>query len=102
MASFIRNKSVAQGTTHLAGKNSLMLIELAVEKMEVIHSCRKSDVVLVKYRCPLHRRTVKFLTDPAMAYLSIHGIIANFVLHCTAVATCSVFCDERLIGAWRK
>jgi len=88
--SLIRNQSAAQGATHLAGKNSLMLIELAVEKMEVINPCHKSDVVLVKYRCPLHRRTVKFLTDPAVAYLRIHGIIANFVLHCTAVATCSV------------
>ena len=39
MASFIRNEGAAQGTAHLAGKNSLMLIEFAVEEMEKINPC---------------------------------------------------------------
>ncbi len=58
MASFICNGSAAQRTTHLARKNSLMLIELAVVETEVIHPVQKSDMAFVKYRCPLHRSPV--------------------------------------------
>ncbi len=69
MASFIRKGSAAQDTTHLAGKNSRMLIELAVVEKEVIHPVQNSDMVFVKYRCPLHRSTVQLLADSAMTYL---------------------------------
>ena len=69
MASFIRKGSAAQGATHLARKNSLMLIELAVIENEVIHPRQNSDMVFVKYRCPLHGRTVQLLADSAMTYL---------------------------------
>ncbi len=66
IASFIRNGSAAQGTTYFAGKNSLMHIALAVVEIEVIHPFRNSDMVFVKYRCPLHRSTVQLLADSAM------------------------------------
>jgi len=69
MASFIRYGSAAQGTTYLAGKNSLMLVELAVVEKEMIHPFQNSDMVFVKYCCPLHGSAVQFLADTAMTYL---------------------------------
>ena len=44
-------------------------IALAVVEIEVIHPFRNSDMVFVKYRCPLHRSTVQLLADSAMTYL---------------------------------
>ncbi len=69
IASFIRKGCAAQGTTHLARKNSLKLIELAVIEKEVINPFQNSHMVFVKYRCPLHRSTVELLADSAMTYL---------------------------------
>ena len=69
MASFIRNEGAAQGTAHLAGKNSLVLVELAVVETEEINPLRDSDMVFVKYRCPLHGSTVQRLANSAMTYL---------------------------------
>ncbi len=69
MPSFIRDGRAAERTTQLAGQNSLMFVELAVVENQVAHACQNSDMMFVKYRCPLHRSAVKLLADPAMTYL---------------------------------
>jgi hypothetical protein len=69
MASFIRKGSAAQGTAYLARKNFLMLIELAVIEKEIVHPFHNSDMVFVKFCCPLHRSTVQLLANSEMTYL---------------------------------
>ncbi len=102
MTAFVRNRRATEGATHLARENPLMLIELAVVETEVIHSLQKPDMVFVKNRRPLHRRTVQLLADSAMTYLYIDRIGAHFVADRIAMTTCSEFGRERAIGLRRK
>jgi len=93
----------AQTTADLAGQNALGLVQGAVEKPQVIESRAESDVVLVKYRGPLHRRAMQLLARDAVTDFRVHGIGADLISNRPAVAVRPVpDLETRIVGAREK
>lgn len=84
--SFIGEGCAAQTAADLAGQNPLGFVQTAVEEPQVIQPCAKSDVVLVEYGGPLHRRTMQLLAHDAVTDFRIDGIGADAVSNRSAVA----------------
>ena len=92
--SFISNGRPAQGTADFAWKDSFMLVEVIIVKVQVFESFCYSHIPFMKYGGPLHGRSMQFLACQTMAYLGIYRIRTYFVLYGTAKAACPVFCFE--------
>ena len=84
--SFISEVCAAKTAAYFAGQNSLGFVQIAVEESQVIYPCAKSDVVLMEYGGPLHRRTMQLLAHDAVTDFRVYGIGADVISNRPAVA----------------
>ena len=96
-APFIGDQRATTPTADFARKDSRMPVTFTVEEFQEIDPFRYSNVTLMKDGCPLHGRTVQFLTGQAVAEFCINGICTYFVLNSTTMAPRTVFGYKILI-----
>jgi hypothetical protein len=96
-ASFVGDQRSTAAAAHFARENSLKPLRFTVKEFQVVDSFHYPDVTFMKDGCPLHGRTVQFLTGQTMTEFCIHRIRTHFVLNRTAMAPGTVFRYECLI-----
>ena len=87
VSSFISNGRTTVTANDFAGKDSLGLVQTAIEESQAIEPRFESDVGLMKDGGPLHRRTMQLLAHDAVTDLRVHGIGGDAVPHRPAMAT---------------